>query len=326
MTNWDKRKRLEAAIGGAKVDRPPVALWRHWPGDDQQAETLSAAHLKWQQDYDWDLVKVSPPSSFCLVDWGVEDRWAGHPEGTRDYTRFAIHNPEDWANLAVLDPKKGMLATQIETLKLVGQGLGTETPFMATIFSPLAQAKNLAGQEKAIEQMRSQPDLFRRGLEIITESTLRYVEAAKATGISGIFYAIQQARFALLSPAEYQLFGRPYDEQILAAAGDLWLNMIHLHGKGVMFDMVADYEAAILNWHDQEAGISLASGLNQFGGAVSGGIARETVHLATPEAVTAEAKEALKQTAGQRFLLGTGCVIMTNSPLANIRAVRQAVA
>ena len=325
MTNFDKRKRLEAAISGAKVDRPPVALWRHWPGDDQEATSLAATHLKWQQEYDWDLVKVSPASSFCLVDWGVQDRWAGHPEGTREYSKFIIQQAEDWANLPLLDPGKGMLATQIETLRLVGQGLEAGTPFLATIFSPLAQAKNLAGQEKALEQMRSQPDLFRRGLDIITESTIRYIEAAKATGISGIFYAIQQARYSLLSPAEYQLFGRPYDEQILAAAGDLWLNMIHLHGKGVMFDMVADYEAALLNWHDRETGVSLASGLTQFGGAVSGGLARETVHLSTPQAVTAEAKDALMQTAGQRFMLGTGCVVMTNSPLANIRAVRQAV-
>ena len=39
---------------------------------------LAAAHLQWQRDYDWDLLKVGPASSYAVVDWGVEDRWVGH--------------------------------------------------------------------------------------------------------------------------------------------------------------------------------------------------------------------------------------------------------
>ena len=34
MTEMSKRDRLAAAIAGENVDRPPVALWRHFPGDD----------------------------------------------------------------------------------------------------------------------------------------------------------------------------------------------------------------------------------------------------------------------------------------------------
>ena len=113
MAQWSKRKRLEATIAGEATDRPPVALWRHWPGDDIEATALAAAHLKWQQDYDWDFVKVSPPSSYCLVDWGVQDKWVGSLDGTREYTRRAIHDAADWASLPVLDPHKGMLSTQL---------------------------------------------------------------------------------------------------------------------------------------------------------------------------------------------------------------------
>ena len=75
MSNSSKRKRLEATINGQTPDRVPVALWRHWPGDDQDAHALAAAHLKWQQDYDWDVLKVGPASSYSVVDWGAQDRW-----------------------------------------------------------------------------------------------------------------------------------------------------------------------------------------------------------------------------------------------------------
>lgn len=328
MSEWSKRRRLEAVVNGEQPDRLPVALWRHWPGDDQDAEALAAAQLKWQSDYDWDLVKVSPASSFCLVDWGVEDRWEGAAEGTRTYGDRLIREPEDWGKLAVLDPSKGMLATQVEALRFVGQGLGpSETggvPFIATIFSPLAQAKNLAGGQRLISHMRSHPDDVMRGLKTISASTLRYLDAARKTGISGIFYAIQHARYEMLSPAEYQLFGRPFDEEILSAASDLWFNMVHVHGESnIMFDLVADYAVQCVNWHDRDTGLSLAQGLEQVSGAVSGGVSRWSLLKESPERAMDEAETALRETGGQRLLLGVGCVIMTNTPTRNIRALRE---
>lgn len=330
MSDWSKRKRLEATINGQRPDRPPVALWRHWPGDDQQADALAAAHLKWQKDYDWDLIKVSPASSYCLVDWGVQDSWEGAAEGTRSYLKRRISQPEDWEKLPVLDPGKKMLATQIETLRLVGKSLSASTddspPFIATIFSPLAQAKNLAGQQKMLSHMRSNPDSFRRGLETIMKSTIAYIEEAKKTGISGIFYAIQHARYEIMSPAEYQNFGRPYDEEILAAASDLWLNMVHIHGEeDIMFDLVADYPVQILNWHDRDTGFTLIEGLDQASGAVCGGVSRWSLLQDSPEQAMVEAREAVTQTGGRRLMLGVGCVIMTNTPMRNIRALREFV-
>jgi uroporphyrinogen decarboxylase len=299
-----------------------VALWRHWPGDDQDAATLAQAHVQWQRDYDWDLIKVSPASSYCLVDWGVEDRWDGYVEGTRTYTRRVIEKPEDWARLKPLDPDEGMLRTQVHALALLYDTFGDDVPLLATIFSPLAQAKNLAGEKRALSHMRSHPELFTQGLKTIADTTIRYVEEATKAGISGIFYAIQHARYFLLSPAEYSLFGQPYDEEILASASDLWLNMIHLHGEDIFFDAVEDYAVPFLNWHDRDSGVSLGEGLQRFSGAASGGVSRDTMHLGTSGDVRAEARAAVEETGGRRLLLGTGCVIMTNTPRSNIRALR----
>lgn len=39
MDHW---QRIEAAIAGQATDRVPVALWRHFPGDDQDAAKLAA--------------------------------------------------------------------------------------------------------------------------------------------------------------------------------------------------------------------------------------------------------------------------------------------
>jgi uroporphyrinogen decarboxylase len=323
MTDWSKRKRLEATISAEPADRPPVALWRHWPGDDQSAEELAASHLKWQQDYDWDLVKVSPASSFSVVDWGVEDRWVGSLEGTREYTHQPIKQPYDWEALQPLEPTQGMLATQIKALRLVSEGLDAGIPYIATIFNPLSQARHLANNEIMLNHMRSHPDSFHNGLETITETTLRYIEAARATGISGIFMAVQHARYPMMSREEYLVFGRPYDEQILAAVQDLWLNMLHIHSTEIMFDVVGDYPVQYVNWHDRETDVSLADGLKHIMGAASGGVSRWSMHQETPTEALSEVHHALAQTNGRRLMLGTGCVIMATTPLRNIRALRE---
>ncbi|NCP86750.1 MAG: uroporphyrinogen decarboxylase [Anaerolineae bacterium CG_4_9_14_3_um_filter_57_17] len=319
------RQRIERCLAGQRPDRPPVALWRHFPGDDQTPETLAAATLNWQKTFDWDFVKVTPASSFCLKDWGAEDVWEGHAEGTRRYTNHVIQEPQDWLRLPVLDADAPHLAAQLHCLTLLRQELPPETPVVQTIFSPLAQAKNLAGDENLLAHMRQNPDVVWRGLETIMESTRRFVRAARTLGIDGIFYAVQHAQAQALAREEFNEFGRPFDLQVLEAARAMPLNMLHLHGRNVYFNAVADYPVAILNWHDRDTAPNLAEAQNRFKGIVCGGLRRETLALGTPEQISAEAADALAQTGGARFLLGTGCVADVISPYGNLLAARMSV-
>jgi uroporphyrinogen decarboxylase len=228
--------------------------------------------------------------------------------------------------LPPLSPRRGELARQLEVLRLVTQGVGPQTPVLATIFSPLAQAKNLVGGEQLLVHLREYPDAVHAGLTTIAESVLGFVKAAKAAGISGIFYAIQQATYRQLSPDEYVAFGRPYDLDILDAAGDLWLNVVHLHGDEVMFDAVADYPAQVINWHDRETPPTLAQGQKRWAGAVCGGLRQwDTLVRGTPYDVRREARIALKATGGTRVIISTGCVAPIITPVANLHAARLAV-
>jgi uroporphyrinogen decarboxylase len=322
-----KRERLERTIHGEDVDRVPVALWRHWPGDDQRSTDLAEATIAFQRRWDFDFVKVSPASSFCITDYGVQDRWVGSLEGTREYSRRAVQRSLDWTELRVLDPSRGALARQLDVLRILKEAFGDEVPYIQTIFSPLAQAKNIAGKQLLIEHMRTAPDRLKTGLNTITDSTLRFIDAMRRSGVAGIFYAIQHASYAVMSEREYEEFGRPYDQRILEAlSDDWWFNMIHLHGNAPMFDMVSDYPVQVINWHDQETEPDLTEGKLKFGGAVSGGLGRwDPVHNGTPVEVRAQARQAIEQTNGRRFILSTGCVIMTTTPTSNIRAVREVV-
>lgn len=322
--SMNKRERLQATIAGERVDRPAVSLWRHWPGDDQRAEDLAAAHRLWQQLYDFDFIKVMPSSAYCLQDWGVETAWQAGDEGNRHYLNRIINEPADWLALPMLDPNATHLAEARRTLEVLRGQLGEDTPIIMTIFSPLSQARNLAGAA-LLPQLRRHTGDTLAGFEVITESIMRFIDTLKPTGIDGVFYAAQWADAHHLSREEYERFGRPYDLAILNSVRDLWFNLLHIHGLEVYFDLFTDYPVQAINWHDRESGPTLAEGKELFPGAVSGGVNRWTMHRGTPEEVKAEAADAIAQTGGRRLILSTGCVVMTNTPLSNLRAARASV-
>ncbi|MBI5295841.1 MAG: uroporphyrinogen decarboxylase [Chloroflexi bacterium] len=318
------RERIQTCIQGEQPDRPPVALWRHFPVEDQTPEGLAASTLNFQRTYDFDLVKVTPSSSFCLRDWGVEDEWQGNPEGTRTYTRRVIHDPRDWESLPALDPVSAPhLSAQLACLRLIRAELGPGTPMLQTVFSPLAQARNLAGADTLLAHLRLYPEAVMQGLETIAEITRRFVEASMQTGIDGVFYAIQHGQAHLLSLDEYRHFGLPFDQRVLAPTGDLWCNMLHLHGHHVHFSLVNAFEFQIVNWHDRETPPALSEAQQTFKGVRCGGLRQDTLVYRDQAEVQQEADDALAQTGGRRFILSTGCVVPIMAPHGNLNTVAQ---
>ena len=321
----NKRERLAAAYNGQPVDRPPVALWRHFPGDDQDADDLAAAHIHFQRLHDWDFLKVTPASTFMVDDYGVQTAWRGNEEGTRDYVSFPVAQAEELTALAPLDVMSGSYALARRALQQICSAVDPDATVLQTIFSPLSQLKKLAGR-RLLPLLRLHPQAVQVALATLTANSLRHIESLTTIGVGGIFYAVQHASAHQMSRAEYAVFGRPFDLQILQALPAGWFNVLHLHGADVYFDDVADYPVQAINWHDRETWPDLTTALTRFPGAVIGGIRQwDTLLRGAPAQIRAEALDAFAQTGGQRFILGTGCVAPVTAPAANLRALRQAV-
>jgi uroporphyrinogen decarboxylase len=151
------------------------------------------------------------------------------------------------------------------------------------------------------------------------------VDAARATGIDGIFYAVQHAQRQFLGYEEYKGFGLAVDRVALEPAQGLWCNMLHLHGEEIHFELANDLPFQIVNWHDRESHPSLTEAQSLFNGVVCGGMRQDTLVYRDQAEVRNEAADALKQTNGKRFLLGTGCVVPVIASHGNILAARKSV-
>jgi uroporphyrinogen decarboxylase len=320
-----KRDRVLAALRGLPVDRPPVALWRHFPKADQNAAALARAHLDFQTCYDWDFIKVTQAGAYPGEDWGARTEYRDDREGTRTVLAYPVKAATDWRRLPLLDVRQGVYGRELRALRLVRAGCGPNIHVMPTIFSPLSAAKYL-GRDRLLEDLRDHPADLHAGLQAIAQVTASFAVACLESGADAIYFATQFASQEVLTEDQYREFGAPYDRMVLdAVVGKTEFVLLHAHGKRPMFDLLAAYPVQAINWHDRTEIPSLAGGQLRFAGAVAGGIDEWGALQADPETVSAQAREAITQTDGRRFILAAGCVIPMDTPEANIRAVRQSV-
>ena len=198
----NKRQRIEQTLAGELPDRLPVSVGRHFPGDDQRAADLARSLRDYQQRYDWDFLPIYPSAQFSVTGYGLHDQWHGQPDGQRAVVRRVIQRSLDWTEVRTLDPMRGDMGKQIEVVRLLGDSLDPDTPILHAIYSPLSQAARIADETLLIRHMRTEPDRLRTGLNAITESTLRFIDALRRLPIAGIIYIIEHAHYNALSEAE----------------------------------------------------------------------------------------------------------------------------
>jgi uroporphyrinogen decarboxylase len=319
MTRWE---RVRAALRGEETDRVPVALWRHWPPDDETPEGLAAVTLRWQQMYDFDLVKLTPTGTYGIEGWGGRTSYTSANHGMRAVVKHGVTSADQWPELEQLDVTKGYLGNQIAALQLVADELQNSAPILQTIFSPLTTVRKLAG-DRIFTDLRLHPETFKQGLQIVAETHARFALESIKAGAHGVFFATQCASYRLLSEAEYREFGESYDRIILdAVRPEAEIIMIHAHGMDLMFDLIAGFPADAINWHDQVTSPSLQEGQERFPGMVVGGINEwHTLLDGPPEAIQAEIRDAIARS----LMIGPGCVVPINTSPLHLQAAREAV-
>ena len=318
------RDRVRAALAGERADRPPVALWRHFPERDQRAADLAAATVAWQERFGFDLVKFMPPGDYPTIDWGATSRFAGNPNGVRETTRFPVAGPADWATLAPLDVRRGFNGEMLEALRLTRRGLDSGVPLLQTIFSPLTIAAKLSGGA-VLSHLASDPDTVHAGLRRIAATTREMLAASLAAGADGVFFATQLADAAVLEERQYAEFGLAYDLLALDALDPATILLLHLHGDAPMLGLADRYPPGFVNWHDRKVGPPLAGGAAATRRPVAGGLDESRIALRPAPEVAEEARDAVGALSGRGVLVSPGCVVPVATPEASVAAAVAAV-
>lgn len=323
-----KRERLEKTIAGDVTDRIPISLWQHWAGDDGRSADLARSHVDFMTQYDWDFLTVVPSQHYMVMDYGLQDAWHGTVTGQREIIRRPVQRSLHWTDLRPIDPNRGQFGKQIQCLQLIRNALPDNTPIIQVVHSPLSQALYLGGADLLYRSMRTQSDRLHTGLNTLTETTLRYLEALhRNTRIDGILYQVNCVSYTEISEAEYQAFGLAYDSKILESlARDWWLNVVQLNGKAPMLHLFAQQPIQVLNWSSIEGRPSLERVQLNFSGAFCGGFGEENhLHTGTPTTIRDAARDAINIMGRRKLILGSGGIIPMTTPRSNLRAAREVV-
>jgi uroporphyrinogen decarboxylase len=328
MKQMTRRERLTAAINREPVDRVPYAVWRHFPAVDRSPAGLAQATLRFHDHYGSDFLKITPRGGYCVEAWGCVESEEVLPTGNRPCASCAVKSADDWKRIRKLDPASAEgWVEQLETIVRLGfdRRIG-DAPVLATVFSPLSIARKLSG-DRLVTDLRQRPDSVAAAVDAIGETVLRFNELALAEGIGGIFYSIQTASAGVMDEEMYARFGEPWDRRVLEALRSRsFLTVVHCHGARLMFDRLARLPGQVWNWDDRASGPTLAAAAGQIVGAVCGGLNQwRTLREGTADEAAAEAEDAVAQLAGRGLIVAPGCVLMANSPDANVAAVVRAL-
>ena len=321
-----KNERVFAALKGDEVDRVPVSAWWHDFAREWSAKDLAETTLEQYRNYDWDFVKVNPRASYFGEAFGA--KYAQREDRQPDLIEPGISSPEHLGHIKTEDGTSGVWAEQLEALRLIGAGLNGEAPFIQTIFSPLATMSRITGSTKYVQRLiRENPAELLSALDAIAETLAAYSKASVDTGTAGIFFAtVEWGSADVISIEDYNRFCRPFDLRVLAAVQGAPFNVFHVCRAHNHLGNLLDYPAAAFHWAvHQEGNPSFSEIASKTERALMGGVSHEAgMTSGTPEDFAREARDAIAQTRGIRFLLAPGCSADPQTPEANLLALIQA--
>lgn len=345
----DRYERVITAANNGVPDMVPWSVWAHYPAipwlkhyswelANRNGEHQAKAHLALLQalDYKMDLLKVTPFFRAMADRWGSDFEFKNN-EGKDTQRAMIVNEPEDWERLWVLDPWKDLR----ENLRCIQVLADTPhgTPFIYSISSPVTQALHgVSDPETFHKHLREHPDAVLKGLETINETNKEFMKAAVDEGCHGFFYGIagRGGYWSRFTKKQLEDITLRLDKDALNSV-DSEIQMLHIcntldenpeKDDGLMTGgWFTEYPVNILNWWDHHfVPVGEAKKVYEGKKCIAGGLDHKKTLMDTPEAIMAEAKQAIKD-AGEDggFILAGGCTVSHEAPLANYNAVGKAV-
>ena len=328
-------------------DRVPWALWGHFPAckwlngyswekTTRDGEESAKAHMALlrELDYSMDLLKVTPYYRFMAMQWGSSFEFINNEEEAAT-KEVIVKKTKDWEKLWVLDPKKE-LREFVRCNEILARDL-RRMPFIYTIPSPIIQAMNgVSTPEQVLRDMKENPDALKQGLKTITETTVEFAKACVDAGASGIFFGIGGGGriWKALDQKQLEEYALGYDKKVLDAV-NCPIKLMHICStregnpeKLMEAGWFKKYPVTAINWASS-SWTPVKKGKEIYGDkfAICGGLNHEAVlRKGTPTQVEDAAKNAITDCAENGgFMLGPGCTVYSDMPIANYNAVGRAV-
>ena len=257
---------------------------------------------------------VEPSAFGCKLSWWPDSPPSIHPamRDIAEIDRLSVPVPENDGLMPLVLHLQKWARRQIAPL-------GYDIRIVAAR-GPLALAAHLRGVTEFLTDIKIEPVLSHRLLDLCTQTVIRWLraQAENLPEVEGVL--LLDDIVGMLSPADYELFAHPYLVRIFAAFPDM-LKIYHNDANIEPFaERLAEAGFDALNFSHE---ISMSGMANRIGNRVGlmGNVAPlQTLALGTPEEVSASASQCL--TVGSvRLILSAGGGTSPGTPAANLDAL-----
>jgi uroporphyrinogen decarboxylase len=292
------KQRVDRALQGQDLDRPPFTFYHHYKRPTPQLEARD--HLDFHRTYDTDIVKVMNDFDYPASTTGK------------------------WYELKPLDSP---FPNQLTTLKLIRDGLNGDAYFIDTIYGPYMTAMILFGAQPQFAKLKKSgetpdevirglrdfqqqnPDGWHTALEAITQSTLSHIRHTKDIGASGSLVSVFNAESKFGSVSDYERYTRAYDKRVFDALADTKLTVLHLHYlERPYIDQFKDFSAPVVQYSVKTSGIPISEARKHFSQPIAGGVDEVDYDQLTTAEMRKQWTQAREQ-AGSKYIAAPGCSV-----------------
>lgn len=187
----DKREAVMNLIGGKKnQDYTPAGFFVHFGDQYRWGDAAVKRHLEYFEAIEMDFIKIQYEQTFPpLTHIQAPAHWSKMPFYRRDFYEKQLYVVEQLV-------KKGK----------------SKAPVIVTLYSPFMCAGHSVTSELVTRHMKEEPELVKKGMEIITDSVLIFAKECIKLGVDGFLASTQGGEgFRFDDPSIFNQFIKPFD-------------------------------------------------------------------------------------------------------------------
>lgn len=326
------RDRVLAMIEGRPVDHLPCmpitmmfatdrigAKYREYAMDHR---VLAEAQIRTAQEFSFDHVSCIAETREAPDCGAVVEYYEDQPPSVVE-KRALLADKNRLGALKPPDPLGGgRMHDRVKGIALLKERMGGEKIVEGWVEGPCGAAADLRGINTLMLDFYDDPAFVRELFAFVVELALRFARAQAEAGADLI--GVGDPAASLVGPRIYEEFVWPFEKRLVDGMHALGTR-VRLHICGNTSRILAGMGRLGCEIVDLDSMVSLAEAREKMGAGqvLLGNIDPvRALRDAMPEGVTAAIAECHRQ-AGPRYIVGAGCEVPRDTPLANLRALAE---
>ncbi len=294
-SSMNSSERIQAALAGAEVDRPPFSFWYNFGLQHMSGEAVADVHIAFARRFELDYLRVMNGYPYPLTNLRSFDK------------------ASDFLQIPSIVAEEGYWGQQLRALDKIVRSLKSDDIWVVdSVDSPWTVLCKLSSPDMVLTTARRRPEIVKAALDIISYSQVKYVQKAMELGIKGIFFTLTEAAYDVLDPLSQEELCQPYNNRVLEAAASAPFNILRIDSKRLYFDTLKAYQTQVVSWPHFAAKQSLRNGIAEWKRTVLGGVNHETVAYESPNKINAYFEKYAEEFFQPHLLVGPSGILPTD--------------